>query len=233
MAGNQVEHVSELGKYITIADSKVTWEQTIKKSRFIVNMARVSNEEEAKNFIDTINVEHRKATHNVWAYMLGDRNEVQRYSDNGEPAGTAGVPMLEVLKNNAIRDIAVVVTRYFGGIKLGAGGLVRAYAGTVVGGVEATGLIERIQRHEVDLKVSYSQYEPLAYWLTQHDHEILATDYTTDVTIKVAIADEDMAAFKDAVVDELAGQVEIVVGDIDWFEVPYKKRVSAKTETLK
>lgn len=233
MAGNQVEHVSELGKYITIANQQVTWEQTIKKSRFIVSMTRVSNEEEAKEFIESINVKHRKATHNVWAYMLGNRNEVQRYSDNGEPAGTAGVPMLEVLKNNAIRDIAVVVTRYFGGIKLGAGGLVRAYAGTVVGGVEDCGLIERIQRHEVSLKVSYSQYESLAYWLKKHDHEILDTDYTADVIIKVAIADDDMMTFKAAVIDELAGQVEIVVGGIDWFEVPYPQRVSAKTETLK
>lgn len=82
MAGNQVEHVEELGKYITIAKQQITWEQVIKKSRFIVNIARVSNEEEAKQFIDSISLTHRKATHNVWAYLLGDRNEIQRYSDN-------------------------------------------------------------------------------------------------------------------------------------------------------
>ncbi|GEP74854.1 YigZ family protein [Weissella thailandensis] len=233
MAGNQVEHVEELGKYITIAKQQITWEQVIKKSRFIVNIARVSNEEEAKQFIDSISLTHRKATHNVWAYLLGDRNEIQRYSDNGEPAGTAGVPMLEVLKNNAIRDVAVVVTRYFGGIKLGAGGLVRAYAGTVVGGVEASGLIERIQRHEVRLQIAYKQLDPLKYWLGQNDYQILDTAYASDVTITVAVADSEMTAFKQAVTDEMAGQVQIVVGNINWYEIPYTNKVHAKTETLK
>lgn len=233
MAGNQAEHVSQLGKYITIADKQNTWEQVIKKSRFIVNIARIANEEEAKQFIDDISLTHRKATHNVWAYLLGNRNEIQRYSDNGEPAGTAGVPILEVLKNNAIRDVAVVVTRYFGGIKLGAGGLVRAYAGTVVGGIETSGLIERIQRHEVNLKISYKQFDPLKYWLEQKNYQILDTSFAADVTVTIAVADSEMTVFKQALTNEMAGQVQIELGGINCYEVPYINKVNAKTETLK
>jgi uncharacterized YigZ family protein len=99
----------------------------IERSRFIGYAAPVSSEEEAMEFIDKIKNQHKDATHNVTAYVVGLHNEVQRYNDDGEPAGTAGVPILEVLKKEDLRNTVVVVTRYFGGIKLGAGGLIRAY----------------------------------------------------------------------------------------------------------
>ena len=233
MAGNQTEHVSNPDQYVTIAADEYTWEQVIKKSRFIVNMARVTSEEEAREVIDRINKEHNKATHNVWSYMLGDRDQVQRYSDDGEPAGTAGVPMLEVLKNNEVHDVAAVVTRYFGGIKLGAGGLVRAYAGTVAGGIAELGLVQRIQRHKMSLRIGYKNYEPLKYWLEQHEYVILDTQYDTGVTLVVPVSDEEMASFETDVTDLLSGQVTVEVGDVDLFEVPYEKRVTAQTSSLK
>lgn len=233
MAGNQTEHIVNTDQYITIAASEYTWEQTIKKSRFIVNMARVETEADARAFIDRINKEHNKATHNVWSYMLGERDQVQRYSDDGEPAGTAGVPMLEVFKNNEVHDIVAVVTRYFGGIKLGAGGLVRAYAGTMAGGIAELGLVERIQRHKMSIRVDYKNYEPLKYWLEQHEFTILDTQYDTGVTVTVPVADDATDSFETSVQDLLAGQADLTVGEIDLFEVPYDKRVTAQTSSLK
>lgn len=233
MAGNQTEHIVNTDQYITIAKSEYTWEQTIKKSRFIVNMARVETEEDARTFIDRINKEHNKATHNVWSYMLGNRDQVQRYSDDGEPAGTAGVPMLEVFKNNEVHDIVAVVTRYFGGIKLGAGGLVRAYAGTVAGGIAELGLVERIQRHKMSIRVDYKNYEPLKYWLEQHEFTILDTQYDTGVTLTVPVADDATESFEASVQDLLAGQADLTVGEVYFFEVPYDKRVTAQTSSLK
>ena len=103
----------------------------IKGSRFICSLKRVTDEEEAKAFIQGVKKEHWKATHNCSAYLIGDTNHIQRAHDDGEPSGTAGVPMLEVLKKNDLRYVAAVVTRYFGGTKLGAGGLIRAYGKSV------------------------------------------------------------------------------------------------------
>ena len=104
--------------YLTIAKN-TTYEQTIKKSRFICSIARVSSEEEAQQFITSIQAANKKATHNCFAYMIGDNDQIQRESDNGEPSGTAGIPILESLKLAKIHNVVAVVTRYFGGIKLG------------------------------------------------------------------------------------------------------------------
>ena len=106
-------------------------QEEIKKSRFICHAKRVYSEEEARDFITAIKKEHYKATHNCSAFIVGERSEIKRTSDDGEPSGTAGVPMLGVLENHNLTNLCVVVTRYFGGIKLGAGGLIRAYAGSV------------------------------------------------------------------------------------------------------
>ncbi len=102
-------------------------EIVIQKSRFIAHFARVETEEEAQDFIQEIKKQHWSATHNCSAYLIGEQDQIQKANDDGEPSGTAGVPMLEVLKKRELKDTVVVVTRYFGGIKLGAGGLIRAY----------------------------------------------------------------------------------------------------------
>lgn len=129
-----------MNKY-TIAEP-VRQETVIEKSRFICSLAKVSSEAEAQDFIKKIKKEYWDATHNCSAYVIGKNSQAERSNDDGEPSGTAGLPMLEVLRKNSLYNVAAVVTRYFGGIKLGAGGLVRAYTGSVAQGVRMAGLAE-------------------------------------------------------------------------------------------
>lgn len=218
---------------LTIAEKQAVYEQEIKKSRFILNIAQIENEDDAQAFLEKIRKQERKATHNVWAYVLGETDSVQRYSDDGEPAGTAGVPMLEVIKNNQLHNVAAVVTRYFGGIKLGAGGLIRAYAGTVADGVADIGRVELVVQHEVLIEVAYSQFESLKYWLEQNNYQILDTEYGSTVTLTVGVEATDIEKFENDVTNETAGQASLIVGDERIVEVPYERDVTAKTSSLK
>lgn len=218
---------------LTIAEKQAVYEQEIKKSRFILNIARIENEDDAQAFLEKIRKQERKATHNVWAYVLGETDSVQRYSDDGEPAGTAGVPMLEVIKNNQLHNVAAVVTRYFGGIKLGAGGLIRAYAGTVADGVADIGRVELVVQHEVLIEVAYSQFESLKYWLEQNSYQILDTEYGSTVTLTVGVEATNIEKFENDVTNETAGQGSLIVGDERIVEVPYERDVTAKTSSLK
>jgi len=117
----------------------------------------IETEEEAVAFVNEIKKKHKDATHNVWAYTVGKHMNIQRYSDDGEPQGTAGIPTLEVIKKEDLRDVVVVVTRYFGGIKLGAGGLVRAYTKGAKAGLEAAKIIEKVMYQELSVKIDYTQ----------------------------------------------------------------------------
>lgn len=211
-----------MNNYVTIAPHDYTWEQVIKKSRFIFNIARVNSEEQARDFINRITKTHHKATHNVFAYMIGDRDQIQRYSDNGEPSGTAGVPMLEVLQKNQVHDVVAVVTRYFGGVKLGAGGLIRAYAGTTADGIKAAGLVTRLTRIKVTITVDYKHSDTLNYWLTNQQYHILDIIYDTNVHFIVPIAEENITAVETTLNDLLAGQINIAIGDETFFEIPTK-----------
>ncbi|WP_294975230.1 YigZ family protein [uncultured Leuconostoc sp.] len=208
--------------YITIAPNNFFWEQTIKKSRFILNIARITSEEEARLFIDQISKAHSKANHNVFAYTLGDNDQIKRYSDNGEPSGTAGIPMLEVLQKNDLHDVVAVVTRYFGGIKLGAGGLIRAYAGTVADGVKAAGLVSRLTRLKITITIDYKNSDLIAYWLTKHDYQIIDTQYDTAVHIIVPVSSNAIPKFQVALTDLLAGQATFDIGEKTFFEIPVK-----------
>lgn len=211
-----------MDKYITIAPDQFVWEQDIKKSRFILNIARITSEDDARAFIEKINKQHYKATHNVFAYLLGDNDQIQRYSDNSEPSGTAGVPMLEVLQKNGIHDVVAVVTRYFGGIKLGAGGLIRAYAGTTAEGVKAAGLVERLTRTKVTLTVDYKQADILQHWLTAHDYQIMTTTYDTAVHLVVPVAEVALPEFQATLTDFLAGNITFQIGEKTFFEISTK-----------
>ena len=131
-------------------------EVVIEKSTFIGYARPVENEEAALAFIQEIKKKHRDATHNVPAYVLGEHNEVQRCNDDGEPSGTAGVPVLEVLKKENVRNVAIVVTRYFGGIKLGTGGLVRAYTKGAKVALESAKIITRVLYQTVIISVDYT-----------------------------------------------------------------------------
>ena len=133
-----------------------TKELIISKSRFIAHCTRVETEEEALAFIQHIKKEHSSATHNCSAYLIGEHDQIQKANDDGEPSGTAGVPMLDVLKKQGLKDCVVVVTRYYGGIKLGAGGLVRAYGKATSQGLEAAQIVERKLHKKMKVSVDYT-----------------------------------------------------------------------------
>ena len=144
--------------YRTIRENGIH-EIEIKKSRFICHLRRVKSEEEAQVFIEEVKKEHWKATHNCSAYTIGLNDEIQRAHDDGEPSGTAGVPMLEIFLKRELKNVAAVVTRYFGGTKLGAGGLIRAYGGAVNEAVNNIGVVERQLQQLIDVTVTYSKVE--------------------------------------------------------------------------
>ncbi|KAA8362031.1 YigZ family protein [Leuconostoc carnosum] len=209
-----------MNQYLTIAPQNYTWEQNIKKSRFILNVARITSEEDARLFIERINKAHYKANHNVFAYMLGDNDQIQRYSDNGEPSGTAGVPMLEVLQKNHLHDVVAIVTRYFGGIKLGAGGLIRAYSGTTADGLKSAGFVERLTRLKVTITAPYRHSETLNYWLETNNYPIVETQYDTMVHSVVAVSEDDLSQFKTTLTNHFSGSLTFMVGETIFFEIP-------------
>ncbi|MHA4906291.1 YigZ family protein [Streptococcus constellatus] len=183
-------------------------QEEIKKSRFICHIKRVTTEDEARNFIQAVKKEHYKATHNCSAFILGERSEMKRSSDDGEPSGTAGVPMLGVLENQQLTNVCAVVTRYFGGIKLGAGGLIRAYAGSVALAITEIGIVHIKEQLGLRLTLSYSQYQELPNFLKANHLQEQDTSFTEQVQTTIFVDKDD----KDSVIEEL---IELFNGKID------------------
>ena len=156
-----------------------------KKSTFIGHIKRVKDEEEAKRFINKIKSEHREAKHNVYAYVIGENLGVQRYSDDGEPQGTGGIPVLEVIKKAEITDVCVVVTRYFGGILLGAGGLTRAYTKGASIAIKASGIVEKVMAARVIIEIDYELLGKLQYLIEQKGWFLEGIDYGERVILKL------------------------------------------------
>ncbi|MDR3241322.1 MAG: YigZ family protein [Lactobacillaceae bacterium] len=218
-------------RYITIAQPAFSYEQVLKKSRFIVALKRVKTEDEARAFIAQVTKENQRANHNVWTYVLGRNNEVQRYSDDGEPSGTAGVPMLEVLKNNQLHDVVAVQTRYFGGIKLGAGGLIRAYAGTVAEAIAEVGLVEQVERTKLIVELEYHQFDAFKYWLAQNDLAPQDVQYAEKLSVTVPALADTVDWFIQQTLNQTKGQAVIKQDGTELFEVPFSKEITARTET--
>ena len=145
------------------------YELVIEKSRFICHIERLESREQAYEFIKKIKKEYWDATHNCAAFIIGENGDIQGSSDDGEPSGTAGIPMLEVLKKQQLHDVGVVVTRYFGGIKLGAGGLVRAYAKSVSGAIQQVGIVEKVAIVEYSFSVPLAECGRILNCLYQQD----------------------------------------------------------------
>lgn len=160
-------------------------EMVEKKSRFIANVKPILSEDEAAAYIEEIKKKYWDARHNCYAYQLGERNQIQRYSDDGEPGGTAGMPILDVLRGRDIKNSIVVVTRYFGGILLGTGGLVRAYSSAAKAGLEAAGLIERIPHIRQYFTVDYTMAGKVQYEVLNGGHILEDTVYTDKVEFVV------------------------------------------------
>ncbi|AIQ45494.1 hypothetical protein R70723_05985 [Paenibacillus sp. FSL R7-0273] len=187
-------------------------EVVIRKSRFIGHVMPVDNEEEAMQFIEDIKKQHRNATHNCSAYMIGERDEIQRQSDDGEPSGTAGKPILEVIRNQQVKNVAIVVTRYFGGIMLGAGGLIRAYADGAVLALEAGEVVTRVLRREVFVQLDYT-------WLGKVENELRSkgtktgeTSFTDTVTLLCLPRNDEGDAFVAWITDLTQGQALVTEG---------------------
>lgn len=204
--------------YRTIKENGIH-EIDIKKSRFICHIKRVETEEEAIAFIDEIRKEHWKATHNCSAYTLGMNDEIQRAHDDGEPSGTAGVPMLEIFLKRELKNVVAVVTRYFGGVKLGAGGLIRAYGGSVNEAVNTIGVIERQLQLLIDVTVDYSQSGGVEHSLRQANHTIQDISYTENVTFHCVVPVEEEEDFKQDIINWTSDTAKITVGKKAWIEV--------------
>lgn len=185
------------------------YEVIIQKSKFIAHFKRVTSEEEAQTFIQAIKKAHWNANHNCSAYIIGERSEFQKANDDGEPSGTAGLPMLEVLRKRALKDTAVVVTRYFGGIKLGGGGLIRAYGGTVSEGLDAIGIVERIVMQRLTLTVDYGWIGKVENELRQSSYLLDDIVYTDRVTFHVSVPVEATETAIAWLVDLTNGQGEL------------------------
>ena len=195
-------------------------QEEIKKSRFICHAKRVYSEEEARDFITAIKKEHYKATHNCSAFIVGERSEIKRTSDDGEPSGTAGVPMLGVLENHNLTNLCVVVTRYFGGIKLGAGGLIRAYAGSVALAVKEIGVVEIKEQAGIAIQMSYAQYQEYGNFLKEYNLMEFETNFTDQVDTMIYVNKEEKENIKAELVEFFNGKVTLTDQGLREVEVP-------------
>lgn len=212
-----------LDAYYTIAKNGVH-EIEIKKSRFICSLFQVTSEDEAKNYLQLVKKEHWKATHNCSAYVIGENHEIQRSSDDGEPSGTAGVPMLEVLKKQDLHDTLAIVTRYFGGVKLGAGGLIRAYSQSVSEALQVIGIIERKLQRQLFLTIQYPQLGKVEHFVETSPYTIQEIAYTDKVVLTILADREQVAQCQKDFIQLLNGQVEIELGEFSYHELPIQKK---------
>lgn len=188
-----------------------------KKSRFIATVQPVKTEEDALEFIERMKKKYWNATHNCYAYVLGERFQTQRCSDDGEPQGTAGKPMLDVLLGEEIHDVVVVVTRYFGGTLLGTGGLVRAYSKAVQEGLAASKIITRMYGYKLDIGTDYTGLGKIQYILGQRGLTILNSEYTDKVNLEVLLPAEELEPVVQEITEGTNGQAALKQGDDCWF----------------
>lgn len=184
-----------------------------KKSRFIATVEKIETEEEALAFIAKIKKQYWDARHNCYAFVAGKNQELQRCSDDGEPNGTAGRPMLEVLLREDIHNVVVVVTRYFGGTLLGTGGLVRAYQKSVQEGLRNSIIIERMQGQMLEIHTDYNGIGKIQYIVAQQGISVLDTEYTDNVIVKLVVPVEKMQELQDAVTEGTNGTAEYQLGE--------------------
>ena len=179
-----------------------------KRSEFIGYIAPVRTNDEAVAFINSIKAEHRKAKHNVYAYILREDN-ISRYSDDGEPQGTAGVPVLDVLQKRGLTDICVVVTRYFGGILLGGGGLVRAYSHAASLACDAAHTMNMCMCHRLKITADYGMYGKISYLLPNFDTITVNSDFGSDVTLEILVLSEKLDELKKELTEATNGSADI------------------------
>jgi len=193
-------------------------EINIQKSRFIAYIDRATTEQEAQEFIQKIKKQNWDATHNCSAYLIGENDQIQKANDDGEPSGTAGVPILEVLKKKHLKDTVVVITRYFGGIKLGAGGLIRAYGKATSEGLQATGIVERKLMRIMHTKIDYTWLGKVENELRSSIYQIKEIKYIDAVEIETYVEENQTPQFTEWMTELTNGQADISSGNVEYLE---------------
>ncbi len=207
-----------LPQYKTVSKEAYEHEIIIQKSRFISHIKRAESEAEAQEFIQALKKKHWDATHNCSAYIIGENDQIQKANDDGEPSGTAGVPILEVLKKRKLKDTVVVVTRYFGGIKLGAGGLIRAYGKSTSEGLDAAGIVERKLVQIIHVTIEYTWLGKIERELRASEYVIKTIHYLDKVEIETYVEPSLVEPFKNWIVEHTNGQVEFSGGTCLYLE---------------
>ena len=205
--------------YKTIANDRIV-EEEIKKSRFICHLKRISNEEEGREYIAQIKKKHHKANHSCSAMIGGDDGQIKRSSDDGEPSGTAGVPMLTVLEKQGLTNVVAVVTRYFGGIKLGAGGLIRAYSGSVAHAIEEIGRVEIKELAGLIVKLTYSQYQVFSNFLEKEGLQEFDTTFLSEVSTTLFVEESEIERLGQELTEFYQGKVNYEKSGKKIVEIP-------------
>lgn len=203
------------------------FEMEIKKSRFITYLVPVESEGEVEEKLKIIRKEHHKANHHCSAFVIGEDFSIQRMSDDGEPSGTAGVPMLEVLKHHQLTNILAVVVRYFGGIKLGTGGLIRAYGNSVSEALKEAEIVANISQMRISLIIGYPSVDTFNYFLnkTEHPITILDTIYTDQVKYQLAVNIESVKTVEEELISLFNGQLTWKNVGEDTVYIPIKNKL--------
>jgi len=196
-------------------------EIVVDRSRFICHVFRVESVDKAVEYIEKIRVDHPKANHNCVAYLIGEHNEFGKATDDGEPSGTAGAPMLDVLQRQNIRNCLVVVTRYFGGVKLGAGGLIRAYGSAVSEGLKAVGLVRRVQLQSIWLELDYALFDTLQSKIAARGYAVGQIEYSDRVKLEALVETVEKEDFKKWVVEFSHNAVLVTEGNLSWKELKH------------
>ncbi|MFJ2419519.1 YigZ family protein [Streptomyces brevispora] len=202
-------------QYRTVARAGVH-ETEINRSRFICALAPAATEQEAQEFVARVRREHPAASHNCFAYVIGADASVQKASDDGEPGGTAGVPMLQMLTRREMRYVVAVVTRYYGGVKLGAGGLIRAYGGAVGEALDMVGTLTRQRFRLATVTVDHQRAGRLENELRATGRTVREVRYAEAVTIEIGLPDADVGEFRRWLADATAGEAELELGGEDY-----------------
>ena len=196
-----------LNKYTTIKKI-ISGEITEKKSKFIATIFPIEDEADALQKLESVRKQHRDARHNVFVYRIA--NGAERASDDGEPSGTAGIPILDIVRGMELQNILVVVTRYFGGILLGTGGLVRAYSDATKEALKQAEKVEKIWKVEYKIKISYSYYDKILYYLRTHNIPMIKSDFTEEIELYVNVEKEKAEKFCEEVTEITERTAEIL-----------------------
>ena len=208
-----------MGERYKILYEEATAEFVEKKSRFIAYLKPVNSEEEAAAFIDGIKKKHWDARHNCSAAVIGRNHEFSRCSDDGEPSGTAGKPMLEVLLGEDVHNMAVVVTRYFGGVLLGTGGLVRAYQRSVKEGLAAAKILEKMSGYELNIMTDYNGMGKIQYLAAKENAQLVDIQYAENVKMKLMVEEDACDGFIKKMIEATNGRAEIEKSDLLYYGI--------------